>query len=220
MLLASLGSGNLFQHPGGEAIFALLATQDPHLVTKKYSYVPSGSPETPLGVAMVYSKYLLPSAESYILALVRAGALEPSPLLSPRVNQAPSHRLMLSHLLNKELKWTNRRQFIGKCWDAALEYHGGTADDEFLKSWEEGIGNGLPIMAISKVGMTPVARKSLVWKLTLILHIISVLDRKSPGFAQLPVIRGYLDHWVFHRRNDNTFSYVDLEDNWTHLMAS
>ncbi|KAK0747045.1 hypothetical protein B0T18DRAFT_489443 [Schizothecium vesticola] len=138
MILASLGLSHIRHPPGGEAIFALLAAQDHHLVTKKYNYVPFDSPQTPLGVALVYSKYLLPFAESYILALVRAGALEPSPLLSSRANQVQSYWIMLSHLLTEKLKWKNRRQFIGKCWDAALEYHGGNGRRRIF----EGLGRG------------------------------------------------------------------------------
>lgn len=226
MILASLGSGQTFHPPGGEGIFALLAAQDPHLATKKCNYLPYGSlqrpwygaSQTPLEVAVTYSKYLLPSAEPCILALIRAGALEPCRLRSSG-NLAQSYRELLSHLLTAELKWKNRRRFLEQCWDAALEHHGGTADDEFVTSWDEGIGNALPIKPISNVAKTPQDRKNIVWELTLILEIISLLDRRSPGFAQQPNIRRYLDHCVFQRRNRYAFNYADLVGDWSHLMA-
>lgn len=111
MILASLGSGQTFHPPGGEGIFALLAAQDPHLATKKCNYLPYGSlqrpwygaSQTPLEVAVTYSKYLLPSAEPCILALIRAGALEPCRLRSSG-NLAQSCRELPSHLLTAQLK--------------------------------------------------------------------------------------------------------------------
>lgn len=72
--------------------------------------------------------------------------------------------------------------FIGECWDAALEYHGGTADDGYWKSWDEGIGSTLPTKPVGKLGMTPDARENLVWELTMFLDI-------SRG------ILGQLDYW-------------------------
>lgn len=226
MILASLGSGQTFHPPGSEGIFALLAAQDPHLATKKCNHLPYGSlqrpwygaSQTPLEVAVTYSKYLLPSAEPCILALIRAGALEPC-RLRPSGNLAQSYRELLSHLLTAELKWKNRRRFLEQCWDAALEHHGGTADDEFVTSWDEGIGNALPIKPINKVAKTPQDRKNIVWELTLILEIISPLDRRSPGSAQQPNIRRYLDHCVFQRRNRYAFNYAALVGDWSHLMA-
>lgn len=109
--------------------------------------------------------------------------------------------------------------FIGECWDAALEYHGGTADDEYWKSWDEGIGSTLPTKPVGKLGMTPDARENLVWELTMFLDIVSILERRSPGFANLATITAFLDRCVFHRRNRRTFGHVDLEGDWTHLMA-
>lgn len=100
-----------------------------------------------------------------------------------------------------------------------MEYHGGTADDEYLKSWDEGIGSALAREPVGKLGMTPDARENLVWELTMSLDIDSVLERRSPGFANLPTIRAFLDRCVFHRRNRRTFDHVDLEGDWTHLMA-
>lgn len=229
MIMVSSGAGSKWHPPGGEAIFAILAAYDPHLVTKKYSY-PGRSNLWPLRMSVWVSRRSETFSEASILALIRAGALEPSLQPAPTATsiqpqrgeeEEPKtpHQLLLSTSLTKEHKWRTRRTFIGKCWDAALEYHGGTADDEFLKSWDEDIGDALPTKPLGKVGRTPKGHKKVVWEMTMILDIISALERKHPGFAKLPTIRRYLDGVIFHRRNRSTFNHADLEGDWSHLMA-
>lgn len=229
MILASVGSTRGSRPPGGEAIFAILAAHDPKLVTKKYVNQ-SGPSRCPLSALLWVSGDFVKFREPSILALIRAGALEPSLQPSPTAtdqsqrsdeeNRTPHEHLLRALNTKKDRQWKARRLFIGKCWDAALEYHGGTADDEFLKSWDEGIGNALPTKPLSKeVGRTPQQKKEIVWEMTMIVDMISALEGKHPGFAKLPTIRGYLDGVIFHRRSRRTFSHADLEGDWSHLMA-
>lgn len=113
---------------------------------------------------------------------------------------------------------------IGRWWDASIEHwhRRKRPDDEFLKSWAEGLTHDLPKEPIRQDSMCGFDHRALIREWEDILATISLLERKEPGFAHLPAIRHWLDHCVFHEGRlgrHHMFSYADVKGDWSHLKA-
>ncbi|KAK1829780.1 hypothetical protein QBC39DRAFT_435410 [Podospora conica] len=223
MIIAGVGSGRPCWRAGGEEIFSFLASKGPHLVTKaRRGWRGTNAARTPLEAAFVSaaSDNSKPFREDGPLALIRLGALKPCPLVSPTPEHRRRHLAIGAVLRASRTSIHDPYKVIETWWDSALECHGGTADAGFLKCWEHGMNKALPTTPINKLdrGFNHM-QEALVKKWTTSLDTISLLDRKSPGFAQLRAIRKWLDDCVFHGIDD-FFGHEDFGGHWSHLRPS
>jgi ankyrin repeat protein len=192
-----------------DAMFAFLASHDPGLPTRACPI--SITKQSPLCFAL--ERFCFPTSpleRKRLLALLKTGALG-------------------IHHPNEELAWGSSMffsswsgaattpgqcQFLGECWDAALEHYGGTPDTKFLAFWEHGIRSRLPDRCAVNEANALNHRAAV----KLCLDAISLLDSKAPGFAQLPAIRGWLGLMAGQRATRQTMTHVELKEGWPNLF--
>ncbi|KAK1829776.1 hypothetical protein QBC39DRAFT_412785, partial [Podospora conica] len=242
MILAAAGmyrAGRRQKGLGDEIFWFLAARGGQHLLAQPFNWVGKQS-QTPLEHALAHNfdgRFMYPPEHfennqpprkaSRIVALIRAGALNTrSPISSTRIFSHPGARSVFklwgwfeNHAEWNE-NWGLRLKFMGDCWDAALEHHGGM-DDELVNFW----GNALKIILpspITSIQMERASQQEFSEKIdTLEKHValISTLESKCPGFAQQPTIRSWLDNCVFQESSPHGINHSSLKNDYSHLMG-
>ncbi|KAK1829777.1 hypothetical protein QBC39DRAFT_435409 [Podospora conica] len=234
MVMAAKGMWMPTWRDGGDDIFELLASRGgKHLFTKPFLPVSDGKGFLQFAMQNLTRSMdftppterpgrgmMVPAEETRVLRLVSSGALDIRSLPPP----PPPGR---AHTHIDPLKWVynavGTAEFMGKLWDASLQHYG-DLDAQFLAFWEAGIsqGNPLPHTRAAPTQANLLREQTrferVCRKYEHHLAVISLLESKSPGFAQLPAIRAWLDSCVFRRARRGNVSLPDLKGDWSHLI--
>lgn len=234
MITASLGFRDTWWRKNGDEILLFLAARGgKHLLTKTYIYHGIGGQSlTPLDFALTNDappdEPFSSDEQARIIALIKSGAL------ATRTTIAPPATFPYS-TIPRPWEWHGglrcyasddrapQVKFMGDCWDAAVERRHGEIDAQFVDFWARRVGQCLP--DLNPRSFPPTSCPLYEYHMSAVRNeleayasLVSLFESKSPGFAQHPDIRSWLDRRLFQRSSRSGVNHTSLKGDWSHLM--
>lgn len=236
MIMASLGMRGTAWRRNGDEIFSFLAARGgQHLLTKTYILHIFGRHSlTPLDFALINAaptdEPFSSHEEAGIIALINSGALTTRTTIAPPATVPHSWENTIRHLWAwyQGLRCLSddrapQIKFMGDCWDAAVERRHGAIDAQFVDFWARRVGQCLP--DLNPRSFPPTSCPLYEYPMSAVRNeleayasLVSLFESRSPGFAQHPDIRSWLDRRLFQRSSRSGVNHTSLKGDWSHLM--